>query len=128
MTADQQLLLRILIASAYAAWCSQLISGPPKTLERFRWFKNFEPGQLVMEVTSLHQEAQNEYRIGHLLSVGMEPFHSDEEWEQVKAEWKGQPRPTEKVYRIRTLVHGTEFRWRNADFIRVPENLREFLW
>lgn len=117
-------LIRLLCASAYAAYSSS-ISGRSQWLhDRFEWFKNPQPGDLVMEISSAFMN-DGENRIGYLIRVGMEPMFTDEKWEEDKEDWEND-RPQEKIWRIRLLANGEECRWENADFIRVPRSTREF--
>lgn len=111
-------LLRLLIASAYTAYTSSLCSGAPIIHQRFEFFKNIKPGDLVMEVSSLHMRSHDPYRIGYLVSDALEPFGTEEWWEEAKAEYDGK-RPQERAYTIKCLMSGENFRWTNAMMIRV---------
>ena len=87
----------------------------------WRHFKDFKPGQMVVEVTSSHRSPAID-RLGELISVTDEEM----EWPQeAKDEWLEDPRngpvPKERFYTIKTL-DGREYRWHNADFIRIPDN------
>lgn len=117
LASDSQL-LQLLIASAYAAYTSSLIGGPSIAHERFEFFKNPKPGDLVMEVSSMFMRSHDAYRIGYLVSDAMEPYGTDEWWEENKADYDGK-RPQERTYRIKRLIGGEEFRWTNASMIRV---------
>lgn len=92
------------------------------------WFRKLSPGDMVMEASTVWNNANDDIRFGELLRVGEEFFHSDEEWETVKGEYEGAPRPTERVFRIRLLKDGTEMRWTNCDFIRVPKQMDVANW
>lgn len=119
-------LLEILIASAYANYCSSLIGGPPVSHERFKFFKEFKVGDLVMEVSSLHRRDYDTQRIGYLVSDQMEPFGTDEWWEETKDDYEGK-RPQERVYTIKRLIGGEDFRWSNAMMVRVvTERIGQF--
>jgi hypothetical protein len=111
-------LLDLLIASAYAAYCSSLIGGPPIAHERFKFFKEFKPGDLVMEVSSMFMRKLDPIRIGYLVSDAMEPYGTKEWWEENKDDYEGQ-RPQERVFTIKSLLDGEEKRWTNAMMIRV---------
>jgi hypothetical protein len=111
-------LLDLLIASAYAAYCSSLIGGPPIAHERFQFFKEFKPGDLVMEVSSMFQRRLDPIRIGYLVSDAMEPFGTEEWWEENKEDYEGE-RPQERVFTIKSLLDEEEKRWTNAMMIRV---------
>lgn len=117
MTTEEQL-LSILIASAYANYSSSLIGGPKIAHERFEFFKNFKPGDLVMEVSSMFSRKMDEYRIGWLVSDTIEPYGTDEWWQENAADYDNE-RPNERAFRIKCLVSGQEFRWTNAMMVRV---------
>lgn len=119
MTETEAELLQFLIASAYATWCSSLIGGPEISHKRFEFLKNPRVGDLVMETSSLFMRGNDAHRIGWLVSDQMEPYGDDAWWEQNKAEYADQPRPTERVYTIKRLIGGELFGWRNANMIRV---------
>lgn len=118
-------ILKLLIASAYCNWSSQLISGPEATHQRFQFLKNPRVGDLVMETTTMFMPDRDQYRIGHLVSDQMEPYGDDDWWEQNKEDYEGK-RPTERVYVIKCLLTGKPFRWTNASMIRVVENAKDF--
>lgn len=111
-------LIGLLIASAYAAYSSSLIGGPPVAHERFQFFKQFKPGDLVMEVSSMFMRGYDPIRIGYLVSDSMEPYGTEEWWEENEDEYEGN-RPQERVFRIKALLDGEEKRWTNAMMIRV---------
>lgn len=112
-------LLDLLIASAYAAYCSSLIGGPSIAHQRFQFFKEFKPGDLVMEISSMFMRSHDQYRIGYLVSDAMEPYGTDEWWEENKADYGDDGRPEERTYTIKCLLSDQNFRWTNASMIRV---------
>lgn len=119
--------LHLLKCVVYAAWSSNLIGGPPKTTDRFNWFKNVQPGMLVMETSTAWIDERDEHRFGHLIAIERGNFHTDEEWEEAKEGYsEEEERPQDTFWRIELLSDGTEYRWRNCHFIRVPENLKDF--
>ena len=122
--------LKLLKSSAYAAYSSNLIGGPPISHWRYEWFKNPRPGDLVMETSTVWMDERDPFRFGYLVSNNFEFRHSDEEWKEALAngdyDEKLDKRPTERIWRIKLLTDGSEYRWENADFIRVTEGLREF--
>jgi hypothetical protein len=74
-----------------------------------------------MEISSISMRQHDECRIGYLVSDAMEPYGTDEWWEENKDEYDSQ-RPTERAYRIKRLIGGEEFRWTNAKMVRVVTN------
>lgn len=124
MTGTQpEQLIPLLHASAIAAWRSSFSGQSQWLRDRLEWFRNPQPGELVVETTTAFNSPINS--IGYLISANFEPCFSDEEWEKVKDEY-GNKRPTEKIWRIRLLIDGTECKWENANFVRVPVDLRDF--
>jgi hypothetical protein len=118
-------LIKLLIASAYSNWSSQLISGPEATHQRFFFLKQPHVGDLVMETSTMFLSDRDQYRIGHLISDEMEPYGDDAWWEANKEDYEDK-RPMERVYTIKCLLTGAPFRWTNASIIRVVENIRDF--
>jgi hypothetical protein len=119
--------LYLLKCAVYAAWSSNLIGGPQATTDRFNWFRNVHPGMLVMETSTAWVNDRDEHRFGHLIAIERGNFHTDEEWEEVKDGYSEEDgRPQDTFWRIKLLSDGTEYRWRNCSFIRVPENLKDF--
>jgi len=131
-------LLTLLIASAAAAYHSNLIGGSEISHKRFKFFvgskfSDSAPGEfigkLVIETSTLFDRARDEERIGWLVSDQYENCDSDEEWAKLLAdgEYTAEDlRPTERVYTIDLLSDGRRYRWTNASFIRVVEDLKEF--
>lgn len=117
-------LIRLLCVTAYALYSSNLVNVPA-AIKRHNWFKNISPGNLVLEWTSASR-GDSRLRIGEFVRVAWEPFHSDEEWEQVKADYEGRERPQERAWYIKLLHNRQEVRWTNCEFIRVPTSEREF--
>lgn len=112
--------LEPLISSAYLAYTSNLHGGG---WSKFAFFKEIDVGMLVMEVSSMHRRDYDWQRIGYLTEICEQPFHSDDLWEEVKADYE--KRPMEKAWKIKLLVDGREFIWTNAMFVRVPVTFRE---
>src|ERR1700677_2915909 len=120
-------MLHLLKCSTYAAWSSNLIGGPEVAHWRFQWFKNFAPGHLVMETSTVWYDSRDNERFGYLIAVERDNWHTDEEWETIKGDYgEDQPRPQDTFWRLRLLSDNSEYRWRNGAFIRVPLTLREF--
>lgn len=115
---SNQELLQLLIASAYAAYSSSLIGGPPIAHQRFQFFKEFKPGDLVMEVSSMFMRRFDPIRIGYLVRDAMEPYGPEEWWQENKDDYEGE-RPQERVFTIKSLLDGEEKRWTNAMMVRV---------
>jgi len=120
---DASLTLKLLSATTYAAYSVALETH---SISRHSWFKTFIPGQLVMEISTIHHRDRDQFRFGYLISEGRVPLYTEEEWEQIDDKCEGEQRPTEKGYKIKLLTTGQEYTWTNAMFIRVPEETLTF--
>lgn len=87
-------LLDLLVVNAYNFYSNTL-------MKNYDYFKTLEVGNLVLEITSLSNKANNKNRIGYLKRI-----------------------ISESEYIIETL-DGREVHWENADFIRVQTELFE---
>jgi hypothetical protein len=97
--------------------------GTAEGWRHHQWFTNVSPGDIVMETTTVWNNAKDSIRFGELLRVGQEFMHSDEEWEEIKDQYRDDPRPTHQVFRIRLLKDGSEMHWHDCSFIRVPKEM-----
>ncbi len=124
--ASREELIALLTAVGYGMYSANL-NGTEQGVRLHRWHSSPKPGDLVVEISSLLREDDRK-RVGRLVSVTTEPLHSDIEWDKIKdTDWDGEKRPMEKVYRITLLWDGTECRWTNARFVRIPEFIRD-IW
>lgn len=121
--------LKLLKSAAYAAYSSNLIGGPPISHWRYEWFKSPKRGDLVMETSTVWMGERDPFRFGYLVSNDFEFSHTDDEWKDALARGdynENDKRPTERIWRIKLLTDGSDYRWENADFIRVADDMREF--
>jgi hypothetical protein len=82
---------------------------------------------LVMETSTAWVDARDEHRFGYLIAIKRDNLHTDEEWEEIKGEYSEEDgRPQDTFWHIKLLSDGTEYRWSNCHFIRVPTSLKEF--
>lgn len=116
-------------ASAYSAWTLSLCSA---NLDAFNWFKNPQPGDLVIETSTAARIHSDRFpaawraetlkkSIGRLVDKAVEPFHDEATWAEVKDGYS--ERPMQTVWYVQN-VDGSTCRWENADFVRVPEQYR----
>lgn len=119
--------LRAFAANAYSAYTLSLRAELQNRLgpRLHEWFHTLMPGQLVMEISTIHFPKFDDKRLGYLLSAQREPSFSPEEWEAIKDEWGGEECPMVMTYRIRLLTTGEEQKWTNASFIRIAEQSDE---
>ena len=110
----------ILKHAVYSSYTS--VFGHRQGTARLDWFQKLSTGDLVMEYSTVRMDQRDPTRFGYLVRDVREPMFSDEHWEEVKEEYGEEGRPTERVYYIKLLKDGTEMRWTNASFIRVPED------
>ena len=110
-------LLKVAVFSAYSS-----IFSDRNGTKKLEWFQTLTPGDLVMENSTVRLAHRDPTRFGYLIRDVREPMFSDEHWEEVKDQYGEDGRPTERVYYIKLLKDGTEMRWTNASFIRVPED------
>jgi hypothetical protein len=117
--------LAVLHAAAYSAWSLALGS---RDLRAFHWFKSPQPGDMVIETSTLHlvygerfvarRDETLQKSVGRLVKKAVEPFHDDATWEEIKDGYGA--RPMQTVWYVANL-DGTSCRWENADFVRIPE-------
>jgi hypothetical protein len=131
MTANLFHLLKVAVYEAYGL--SLLGQAPEKHQRAFQFFSNYEPGQLVMEVSTGWADKFDEMRFGYFIEKRHEFYYSDEQWEEQKRTYlerdpdslplTDDDRTKEWRTYIKLLSDGREMRWTNCQFIRVPEEL-----
>lgn len=120
MSDTEKTLLRLLCVNAYEVYCSTLHScDAPCTRDLGAFCKNVQPGNLVMECSTIWMPERDEHRLGRLLRTERRPMHTPEEWAAMGAE-SDEPIPTDLYWVIQRL-DGSEYHWHNATFIRVSE-------
>ena len=115
---------RVLEINVYNLYKSSLIGNAPQfILDLHQFLIKPEPGNLVMEITTIHDETRTGTRIGWLEEIVEQEDHTDEEWKELKEQYNETgERPTRTVYYIKTLS-GEVQSWDNCQFIRVPESI-----
>lgn len=101
-------LATVLRCAAYSAYTLTLNSGQQTA---FEWFKKVEPGQMVLEISTIFDRSRDRHGIGRLVKKTREPYPADYGDEQT---------PLEDCWYIECL-DGVIYRWTNAGFVRVPE-------
>jgi hypothetical protein len=115
-------LLRAVAINAYAAYMNGLAHPGPAYQAQSRRTRDPQPGDLVLETSTLWRAARyvedtpGQFpNLGVLLRMTTEPMPGDSEDEEP---------PTERVWYVRPLDGSVpEYRWTNADFIRVLTSL-----
>lgn len=114
-------LRRLLYVNAYQVYLGTLHScGAPITRATHDVLTSPRPGHLVMEISTIYMPERDEWRFGRLLRRVDEPRYSADEWREQGAR-DDEPIPTQRAWYIE-LPDGREFRWDNAEFIRVLED------
>lgn len=104
-------LATVLRCAAYSAYSLTLNGGaPPGAVQ---WFKAVEPGQMVLETSTMFQRSRDRHGIGWLVKKTREPYPGD---------YGDDKPPLEDCWYIECL-DGVIYRWTNADFVRVPETV-----
>ena len=104
-------LATILRCAAYSAYTLTLTGSAPRGV--FEWFKKVEPGQMVIETSTIFHRSCDQHGIGLLVKKTREPFPGD---------YGDEEPPLEDCWYIKCL-DGVVYRWTNADFVRVPESV-----
>jgi len=114
--------LSLLCISAYNHYLSTLVGNPAPTVRAaLDKMSHPQPGDWVIETSTIWDRARDRDRFGRLLRTAAEPMWTPEQW----AEGGGgaDPIPLERIFYIRT-ADGREYRWRNASFIAIPDGIR----
>lgn len=80
------------------------------------------PGDLVMEISTCLMPDQDAHRFGRFVSVIEQQVPDLDAEEIAMCETAGEPLPTERVWTVEPEP-GVTFRWVNARFVRVPEDV-----
>ena len=104
-------LATVLRCSAYSAYSLTLSGGAQRGA--FEWFKKVGIGDMVLETSTMFQRSRDRHGIGWLVKKTREPFPGD---------WGDEEPPLEDCWYIECL-DGVIYRWTNADFVRVPEEV-----
>jgi len=100
--------------AAYTAYTLAL-DASHRDPRAYRWFKDVEEGQLVIETSTIFHRSRDAHGIGWLTGKTVEPY-------PVGDDWGDEPVPMEDVWYIKCF-DGNIYRWTNADFVRVPESV-----
>lgn len=90
----------------YNLYCLSMHNTPAAALA-FKWMSDPQPGDLVIETSTAHYRDRDADAVGRLVRKAREPNTNH---------------MLETVWYVERL-DGTTERWRNADFIRLPETL-----
>lgn len=108
-------LLRLLTVATHSAY-RQTLQGSKSSHSKFQWFKSIEPGQLVMELSTVRNSSYDSVRFGYLVSI--EEVENEE-----GSSLDGLPPLKHLCYKIKLLESGKLFNWTGCEFIRVLENI-----
>lgn len=117
---NTETLVLLLKHSAYNTYLATLCGGPKYLQDLFKELRNPRVGDLVMETTTHRMRDRNPVEgIGRLVRVTSEPMYTRQAWNAFGGK-DSEPIPEEKIYTIELVFDdGREFRWKNADFIKV---------
>ena len=111
-------LYRLIAVCAYRAYSNSLCGSPsPKLAEYYERHVKPELGDLVLETSSVGRRKDFFDSIGRLEKIEQEPFII-EDWPE------DEETPMETVHYLKRL-DGSEIRWTNASFIKIPEDFFE---
>lgn len=136
-------LLQLIAINAYAAYCNVLMgTSAPRGREIFERMTHPEPGDLVLETSTIWQAARHAEDVpkqlpclGVLLRVVDEPVCTQADLDAMHAEGDSYTSPNEsladipreRVWYIQPLDNSVpEYRWTNASFIQVFNSLEQF--
>jgi hypothetical protein len=113
-------LVELIKINAYNTYRATLIAGPKFTQDLFKELSNPKPGDLVMEVTTHRMKNRDPFEgIGRLVGVGYAPLFAT-----AAGYGPDEKIPERKVWDITLdFDDGRAFRWENASFIKVKEDL-----
>lgn len=114
----------ILELTAYNLFLSALMNPSDKAHQSlFDRMRNPQPGDLVVERSTIGFAHGNGTRCGVLLRKVQEPMHTAEAWKEAGGA-DGEKIPEWTAWYIRLVFDdGREFRWTNADFIAIPQEV-----
>lgn len=118
-------LARLIAMAGYAAWCATLIgNAPPSTKALYDRMRAPQPGDLVVETSTLHRTPWDPGAVGRLLRTAMEPRWTRERWIADGGD-ADEPIRTEQIWYVAPFVPTQdgrdEVRWWNASFIAIPD-------
>lgn len=109
---DIDQIYEMLITQAYRFYSSSL-NGTPHGVEASEQMRNFKPGDVVMELSTIHDRKRDAERMGVFVRELQKAAYKD--WDEEK---EGEPVPRERAWVIQTLS-GKKYTWTNANFMRV---------
>ncbi len=118
-------LVELIKINAYNTYRATLIAGPKFTQELFKELSEPKPGDLVMEVTTHRMKNLDPLEgIGRLVGVGDAPIFATREEATAAGYEPDEKIPERQVWDITLdFDDGRAFRWENATFIKIKEDL-----
>lgn len=114
-------LFNIACTNAYRAYTQSIGCATLNQRLAFDKIKNPQPGDTVMEYSTIHDRSLDPVRIGILRNVSVEPCH-EHDGKPIAECWNEEmdgPHECKQKYWYIELLDGTPYRWHNADFIRL---------
>ena len=118
-------LLRLIEVANYNLYVSALSCVTPKQASLYREMRRPMVGDLVMESTTIYHKNRNPIEcVGTLISTGMAPYFATREEATAAGRYEDESIPERLVWDIRLDFDGGRmFRWENADFIKIKQEL-----
>lgn len=114
---------RLVETLAYNLYLSTLVGDPaPRIKQLGDRISRPVVGDMVLEVSTIHDETRVGTRLGRLVREALEPMYTPEGWYAEGNAGPDEPIPRERVQYIE-LSDGREYRWHNARFITVPTEI-----
>jgi hypothetical protein len=117
-------LVRLLETTAYNLYLAALLNPRDDAhISLNRRMRDPQPGDVVVERSTLGFKRGDGTRCGVLLRKTSEPIYTPEQWKEMGGA-DGEKIPEQVVWYIRLdFDDGREFRWSNADFIAIPRDV-----
>lgn len=126
---NQEQLIRLIEINAYGVYTGMLGNFSAFAKSLYERIKAPQIGDLVLEISTLRHASHDGNRLGQLLRDVREPVFTQVQIDEFAANGEDTTDPyfsqTERIVYIQTL-DGREFRWHNADFIAVADDLGFF--
>lgn len=114
----------LIACAGYAAYRNAMVGNPaPRVADYLARVDNPQPGDLVLEVTTIHRVPWKHAGLGWLLRIAREPVWTPETWAEEEGDRPYSECPTQKVWYIDPLdpnVKETPYRWEDAEFVTIP--------
>lgn len=113
---------RQILSVQIALWSGLLIGNPPPYVIELRdRMRNYRPGDLVAETSTMYSLVRNNNMADDLWDGQLTRYLRTEQATIMLSE--DDPFPFQETYLVCQQSNGTEYRWTNADLLAVPEGV-----